>query len=176
MRNIFLNIFFFIFICLFLLFDISFLHAFSSLRLITHLALAPLIYAALVWNFKKVLICSLGIGFVQDMFSVFGIGVFTVTYVLIIVCVHYLFHQFITNKSLYSLIILIIVATLLFWIFMFMFSQFFLLLHISNTAFEIQSIDFRSIVWQAIFNVFFGAFLYYFLRAVNKRFMRIKNF
>lgn len=138
----------------------------SSLNII----LSLVIFLAIIINYQKGLWVAFGSGLFVELFSGYPFGVSSLTLMLTVIFINFLFNNFFTNRSLYSLMILGFIATV------------FHNLMVTGLIFGLglvdasaDAINFSFITqyfWQPFFNLIILAiifFVYYFLTG------RLKN-
>jgi|SRR3989344_5460425 len=119
----------------------------SSLNLI----LSLVIFLAIIVNYQKGLWFAWGAGLFLELFSNLPFGLLTLSLILTVVGINFLFTNFFTNRSLYSLIILGVIATLGYNLILFIFT---LLLITIGLPISLVGFDFWSeFFWQPFFNL-----------------------
>lgn len=94
--------------------QISFLYEFNYLREHLNLVLVLAILLVVISNFKNGFIFALFAGLVLDLYSPFNFGILTVALLTTTFIISVLFRKLITQKSIYSLLIVIIVGTIVY--------------------------------------------------------------
>jgi hypothetical protein len=134
--------------------------------------LVALIFICVVFDFGSGLAFGLFWAFVLDLYSPYPFGLYIISTMLTVFAVYQVFAQFLTNKSFYSLMVLMLLATVLFG----MFNLAFL-----NAGIFIDSKDFvmmkqeslnflYGLMWQTGLNLFTGGFLFMLLHQFSRRF------
>ncbi len=94
--------------------QISFLYQFNYFREHLNLVLVFAILLVVISSFKNGLIFALFAGLVLDLYSPFNFGILTVALLTTTFGINILFRKLITQKSIYSLLIVIIVGTIVY--------------------------------------------------------------
>lgn len=117
----------------------------SSLNLI----LSLLIFLTIIVNYHKALLWALGCGLFLEIYTVLPFGVTTISLILVVISINFLFNNFFTNRSFYSLIILGITGTLIYNLLVFTLN--FLLIIFGFDPFMPDLLI--NFVWQPILNL-----------------------
>jgi len=120
-----------------------------------NLILVTLIFICVILSYRLSLIWLLAAGFILDLFSVNPFGLYLLSLFVAILVIHFLFKQFFTNKSIYTVLTLGLIGTILFnaLIILFQFTLFYLKLHNLPAEFSFQT--FGSLIWQTLLNLLF---------------------
>jgi len=119
----------------------------SSLNII----LSLVIFLAIIINYHKSLWIAFGAGLFLELFSGYYFGITTLALLLTVIIVNFLFSNFFTNRSFYSLMILGFVATVIYNLIIagFIFGLTIVGFNIINTSFSF----FTQYFWQPFFNL-----------------------
>ncbi|MFH1173479.1 MAG: hypothetical protein V1692_03030, partial [bacterium] len=117
------------------------------------LVLGWLIFLAVILDFKSALGQVLGIGFLLEIFSVYPYGLLMASLFLIIVLIRWLFNQFFTNRSYYSLLFLGFIGIIFYQLLILSGSWLFYALNFSvvNNGFNLQYL--YGLLWQVVLNL-----------------------
>ena len=117
------------------------------------LSLCAIIFIAVMHDYLLALWWAFGIGILSNLFSIYSFGIIPISLLMSIIIINYLFTRIITNRSLYSLLALGFIGTLIY--------NFFLWLA-TNAAYYMQINEYRIILdrsfwlmlsWQSALNV-----------------------
>lgn len=94
--------------------QVSFLTTWSKPVSSLNIILSLIIFFAIILNYKKSLWYAFGAGLFIELFSGYAFGITTLALILTVVIVNWLFNNFFTNRSFYSLMILGFIATIVY--------------------------------------------------------------
>ena len=106
------------------------------------------------YSFIFILKWAVFAGILMDMFSQFTFGTYTIALVLTQFLIYFLFQRFFTNKSYYSLIVLVTSGTLFFNFFLIISSLFFQTINVNLFGIEFGGSLIFSILFQLLINLF----------------------
>lgn len=149
------------------LFQISFLNNIVILREL-NLILVLIIFVSLL-DYKYGLYCIFFGVSVLELYSPYPAGLLFFSYFFTFLAVIWLFRNFFTNKSLYSLIIIGLLGTLCCNVFLYIFNESLFLLNISNILISLNVRYFMNLACQIICNLIGLSVLFIFFRTINKR-------
>lgn len=109
MINIIKRILFFLIL---ILLHFSFIKNLPSPINLIDLVLIGLIFFGIIYDFRRVLVYALVIGLLVDITTPFFYGIYTLTLILTIILVEAIYNRFITNRSLYSILVLLIIGSI----------------------------------------------------------------
>jgi rod shape-determining protein MreD len=95
-----------------ILIQLNFLYYFPGFKNYFNPFLLLMIYLTLIYGWRKGIIWGAIGGFILDIYSLLNFGVLTISLLASILIAYFLFNRFFTNRSLYSLNILIICGIL----------------------------------------------------------------
>lgn len=119
----------------------------SSLNII----LSLVIFFAIILNYKKSLWYAFGAGLFVELFSGYGFGITTLALILTVIIINFLFNNFFTNRSFYSLMILGFIATIIYNLLISITLFSLSIVGQSITGFEFSF--FTQYLWQPFFNL-----------------------
>lgn len=126
----------------------------SSLNII----LSLVIFFAVILNYKKGLWYAFGVGLFIELFSGYIFGVTTLALILTVVAINWLFNNFFTNRSFYSLMILGFIATIIYNLLVTITLFILTLAGFSIYGFEFSF--FANYLWQPFFNLIVLAIIF----------------
>lgn len=134
-----------------------------------NLILVLIVSITLVRGYHQGLVWTLVAGGLMDLYSGFPFGTITLALLLSIILGHHLFKNFLTNRSLYSLTLIIIGATLSYNLLIALITN---LLHFFNPSSLNLNLNLpflSSIIWQSFGNSLFVWLTFLIYGAVSKR-------
>lgn len=158
----------FLFLILFLL-QISFLPGLGFPWQKLNLILSTLIFITVILSHKKAIGGAVMMGALWDLYSPFPYSMITVALVLTIFITNFFFNNFFTNRSLYSLLFLGLVSTLLYNFTVKLFNQILYLIKISDSFIVWNKIYLYHLLWQIGLNLVFLFFLFMIFYLISKR-------
>lgn len=166
MKRIFLFIFF---IILLSLVQIGLLNSLGDWGKNINLILCLVVFITIIFNYSQGLWSAFLGGLVLDLYSPLIFGIFTLVFLIIAILINFLFTNFFTNKSLYSLLALggfaIIVYNLLFFVFVGLLFVF----DLRGTYLILDINWLKNLMSQIILNFIVLALFFIFINKLNKR-------
>lgn len=104
-----------ILIFLAVLFQLNFINFLPPTLKFINPLLIIIIIIMITQDLKQSLIWCLVVGFFIDLYSFLNFGTYIFTYILTIIITYYLFQKFITNKTLYTFLVLTFFSSLIFY-------------------------------------------------------------
>ncbi|MFA5070147.1 MAG: hypothetical protein WC528_02595 [Patescibacteria group bacterium] len=150
-----------ILIILVLIFQLNILYFISSLSSLINPFLIIAVLLLLLYDLKISFFWVLVGAFLIDIYSINFFGLYLITYVLTIYVANFFFKRFFTNRSLYSFIIISMIATISYFVFLAGFSQLFYYIHISPYSLRLDHIFFLSVLYQTMINAFIMGLAYF---------------
>ena len=139
------------------------------------LVLIGLIFFGIIYDFRRVLIYALVIGLFVDITTPFFYGIYTISLIFTIVLVEAIYNRFITNRSLYSILALLIIGSIsrhyLYFTFLgvwFFFSQ---KVNFFNQLFTYQ--DLLNSGWMILLNSIIATMMFLFIYFFSNKFKAI---
>jgi hypothetical protein len=127
----------------------------SSLNLI----LISVIFLTVIINYQRGLWWALGGGLFLELYSGLAFGLTTLGLLIMVIIINFLFNNFFTNRSFYSLMILGLIGTVSYNLIILTLSLIGLLFGLTNFW---LSFDFSSqFIWQPIFNLIILAIIFF---------------
>lgn len=166
---------FFIILCLVVI-QLSFLSVFPLLHTSVNIILVAIIYYTLVVGIYNGLIAGFIFGFILDIFSAYTIGPITLSFLITLSITYFLFRHFLSNNSLYSLLLLITSGTLIYSATFYMNSWLFYFLRFHSLTYEISYLDWPLVAWQLVIHNILGLIIYYVLRRMSRNLLNVNNF
>lgn len=118
-----------------------------------NLVLSLLIFATVIINHRLGLILALIIGPAIDFYSGLTFGIITFSLLSVIATIGYLFDHFFTNRSVYSLLSLGIVANILYGFLLLTLSRLFYLIKVNEAVISLDKTYFMNLLWQIGLNL-----------------------
>ncbi len=151
------------------LFQVSFIGEFDFLRNNLQLLLVIVIVLTFYSSYKSVLIFSIISGFIVDLFSIYNFGVTTAAFLITFLLINLLFKRLISNKETYSLILVTLIGTVVYNVFLFLVTNSLYIINL-NSVRIIFSFDFLySIIWQLIIHSFLIIIMLVLTKFINKK-------
>jgi len=116
-----------------------------------NLILSAVIFVTVIFNYQRGLWWAFGGGIFWEIYSGMPFGVSSLTLIFTVVIINFLFNNFFTNRSLYSLLILGSLGTVLYNLIIFLVSIIFLSLNLGNYFAELSF--WPNFFWQPILNL-----------------------
>lgn len=107
-------------------------------------------------------------GLLLDLFSQFMFGTYIITFCISLTAVYLIFKKFLTNRSYYSLTLLVLIGTIIFNLILFITTNFFLAVNLTtfNITFNFQFITY--ILWQSLINIIVAIIAFKIKKSVDK--------
>ncbi|MBU1146443.1 hypothetical protein KKD80_02770 [Patescibacteria group bacterium] len=138
------------------LFQISFIAALPWPGNYFNLVLVILIFITVIFNFHQALWFGLFSGFLIDMFSLSGFGTIAAISILVVIILNFLFKNFFTNRSLYSLMILGLIGNVIYILSLLLFNFSFFIFGGTDSLLKFFSrANILGLLWQIMFSVLF---------------------
>jgi len=166
------NILIFLVILALVVVQISFLNQLSSDIVSLNLILLFLVFIVFRLEIIPLLWWSLVVGFILDLFSAFPFGTTMIVTIITSLSLHFLFQNFLTNRSLYSFVLLTIIGTLIYNILFFLGSLIFHSLNLQNYYLLSGSQFWAGLFWQIILNSIIAFPFFLVIRFLSNRFQR----
>ena len=148
--------------------QVSFFPAFSRLSSF-NLLLNILIFICIIMDFDKSLLLSLIFGILLDIFSSLNFGIITICFVLTLISVNFLFHALFTNKSLYTLLALGLIGTLIYSSLIYILNYACFMLNLTELNIILNFQYFTDIFWQVVLGAFFLILSFFIYKSVSKK-------
>ena len=120
-----------------------------------NLILVLIIFIAIIFNLSLAFLWGIVSGFILDSLSVATFGVYLSASFLIIIIINWLFKRFFTNKSIYTVLLLGLIGTILFKIFIWFFNYLAFYLKLSDFQVTFTRLIAVSLAWQVVLNLIF---------------------
>ncbi|MFH1536606.1 MAG: hypothetical protein ABID45_01315 [Patescibacteria group bacterium] len=169
----FKNIIIFLILIFFLLIQISFLANSDFLHknlqlififLLTILLLAKFsLYYCLKW--------AIFAGLILDIYSQFVFGSYIISFVLTLFIVYLILYKFLTNKSYYTLIALVLIGTVSYNLILFILALFFYIINVTAFKIDFNLALLTGIFWQCLINMFIVTIVHLFRKRILKAFI-----
>ncbi|MDP2683851.1 MAG: hypothetical protein Q8P20_02230 [bacterium] len=148
-------------IILLVLFQIGFLKEFTSFSKYFNLVLIIAIFLTFTSEFNKPLIFTIITGFILEFNSLYLFGTYTLSLLLTIFFIKYLSNKYINQKTYYSLLIITIVGTIAYNLFIIISINFSYIFNFNIFSYNINSSLIKDILFQLLFHsVTLSGFLY----------------
>ena len=168
LSKIFVNLFL---IVLLALVQISFINSLPKVASSLNLILIILIFLLILTNFKLALIWAVSLGYLLDLFSFYPFGIYLVSLSLTIVIAHFLLTNFFTNRSLYSFLALVAIATINYEIFINSITYLINLTSSNTSSYQIINFNYhfwQIKCWELGSNLLITIFLFYLISFIGK--------
>ncbi len=157
-------------VCLLALFQISFIAILPWPLNYFNLILSTLIFITTIFNFSQALWFALFAGLIIDEFSFSGFGTMAAILIIVATAINFLFRNFFTNRSLYSLVILGLIGNGVYILSLLIFNFLFFILGAAESLEKFFSYDnIWGLGWQMIFNVLFLTIIFLALNFLSKK-------
>jgi hypothetical protein len=94
--------------------QISFLNSFDVIRQYSHLVLVVAVFITTTIGYRRGFLFTAVAGLTLDCYSSFGFGAITISMLLPIIAIYYLFRTWLAHKSFYSIALVMLVSTLIY--------------------------------------------------------------
>jgi len=133
--------------------------------------LVCLLFLGFIHNFHQSIIYGLIIGFILDHYSALFFGAFFLALPISILISQKIFSSFLTNRSFYSLLILVLISTIAYQLILFIYYNIQVFLATKEIAFVFASKNFLINLFEAeIMNLCFASLLYWTVALMTKHF------
>lgn len=153
-----------------LILQISFFVNFEFLRDKLNIILIMLTFFILTFGFQQSLIWGIVCGYFLDYYSSLPFGYFSLSIIITLIIIYLLFHHYLANRSIITLILLVATATISFN-FLIIFFDFFISLF-GFTQFNFDLSHLINIIWQTILNTSLSVFCFIIYNFINSKFHR----
>jgi len=126
-----------------------------------NLVLIALVFILIFNSYQKALQWAVGLGLLIDLYSFLPFGFYTINLIIVLLIINFLLTNVFTNKSFYSVLILIILATFFYNLIFIIFS------YLTNINF---TLNWHNILKQIFYNSFISLFLFYLFSLTIKKF------
>lgn len=151
-----------------IIFQISFISNFDLLRTKINFILILLTFFTLLFNFQQTLFWGVFSGYFLDYYSSLPFGLISLSLLVSIVIIYFLFENYFTNRSLVTLVLLIASATLAFHLSLTFFSYIFSVFGWLDFHFTVEQTI--TILIQIFLNALIAVFIYIIYTILNDRF------
>lgn len=131
--------------------------------------LALIVFIALIRGYHQGLVWAVVAGGLMDLYSGWPFGTMILALLLSIILGHYLFKNFLTNRSVYSLTLIIIGTTLSYNFFVVLIINFLHFFNPSNLNLDFNSFFLASVAWQILGNSLLIWLTFFGYNAITKR-------
>jgi len=166
-HNIIIYILFFILV----IFQVAFLGNFSFFLLRFNLIIVGLVLLLNLLKFERFLPVALLSGVVLDLYSSLPFGVYALTMLVTFVILEILFVNFFTNHSLYSIVLLGVIATVVYNLIFLLLNGLMYLLNFGNVI--VGQVYLLNFIWQIFDNAVILIICFYLINSISKRFKPI---
>ncbi|MFA5128607.1 MAG: rod shape-determining protein MreD [Patescibacteria group bacterium] len=157
-------------ISLLVLFQASFIAALPWPFNYFNFVLSVLIFIAVIFNFRQALWFALFSGLILDIFSFSGFGTMAAILILNAIIINFLFRNFFTNRSLYSLIIIGLIGNGIYILSLLIFNFLFFIFGAADNLEKFFSREnIFGLGWQVVFGVLFLAILFLLFNFLSKK-------
>lgn len=115
---------------------------------------------------------SLVTGVIIDLFSPFPFGTTTIVIITTSIILQFLFKNFLTNRSLYTFVLLSMTGTLVYNFLLFAASYLLYSLNINQFYLLYGSRFWIGLIWQIVFNTIIAVIIFFSLRYITNRFQK----
>lgn len=107
-------------------------------------------------------------GFFLDLFSQFIFGTYIFTFCLSLIAVYFIFRKFLTNRSYYSLALLVLIGTFIFNFLLFVTSNFFSAVNLTTFDITFNGQFILFMLWQSLINIIIASIAFKIKKSVDK--------
>lgn len=158
----------FILIILLVLFQINFFSAYSPAPFINFVLMAAVLIS-IYKSFRTGLIFCLIAGAVLDLYSSFGFGCFIISLITPVVMIYYIFRKLLAHHSIYTVILVMIVSTVVFNLIFWLIVNLEYWLGWSSFTISLASRYFIKIVIQVITHLILTLVFYFLAKIINTK-------
>ena len=166
MKRIFLFIFL---IILSSLIQIGLLNSLDDWGNRINLILCLVVFITIIFNYSSGLWAAFIGGLILDLYSPLTFGIFTLIFLIIAILANFLFTNFFTNKSLYSLLALGGLASILYGLLFYIFVYLLFVSNLSDTYFLLDIVWLKNLMNQIILNSIILILFFIFVNKLSKR-------
>jgi len=156
-------------ILLLLIIQTSFISGFWGVFNNFNLIFYILIFYSVIIGFEQSLVLSFIFGILLEPFTLLNFGVTTLCLLLSLFLVNLLFHALFTNKSLYSLLVLLVIGICINNLFVFIFNNFLFLIGLSGFKITLNVEYFSAIIWQSFLGMIFLSVAFTVFKAASRK-------
>jgi len=149
--------------------QLSFLNGLPAKLNNLNLILIILVFILVLFGLDIAAWWTVGIGLLLDIFSFMPFGIYLVSLSLTIIITNFLLINFFTNRSLYSFLALVSIATLIYAVLLTCLSYFVNLLGIKETALVINKNFWLIKFYQLILNLIITTTIFYLINFISKK-------
>lgn len=165
MKN-FLNLFLILVITIFQISFFSFLnYPLNNLNVI----LTTIVFITIILNYRLGLYSAVLAGIVLDLYSVNGLGPVIITLLVVVLSLNFLFNNFFTNRSFYSLLVLGFIGTVIYDVVLLFLKYIFYSLKINGLIPNLDRFWFYNFSWQIILNLVLISLIFLIFNALSKK-------
>lgn len=135
-----------------------------------NLILSAIIFVTVIFNYQRGLWWAFGGGVIWELYSGMPFGISSLTFIIVAVIINFLFNNFFTNRSLYSLLILGYLGTVVYSLIVFLVSFVFLTLNLGNYFAELRF--WPNFFWQPLLNLLILTIIFF---AFHNSTSRLRN-
>jgi rod shape-determining protein MreD len=139
-----------------------------------NLVLGVVVFITLI-DYQKALWVAFIFGLLMDIYSFKGFGLMSLGLILVVIIVNLLFKNLFTNRSLFSLLVLGIIATVFFEFLDFIFNHLYFYLKLATYPVTFSVLFFQDLFWQIVLNLVFLVFVFYFYRYLSKSYANLER-
>ena len=133
--------------------QVSFLTTWSRPVNSLNLILSLIIFLVAINRYRQGLWWAFGAGCFLELYSFDFSGLTTLALIITVVIVNFLFNNFFTNYSFYSLTISGLMGTLIYNLLIFLVDELFILLGIATQGIVSAALFFQNLIWQTVLNL-----------------------
>lgn len=157
-------------IIIFLILEVSLLSFLLPRYLVPNLVLICLVvWLVLLVDFKTLLVLMFLSGVVLDFFSGLAIGTSALSFLIIILLLQIIKTRFFTKPTFWQIIVLILLASVFYWLFIYLEVQFLRLVHWNDFGQQFSWVTSFAMISQLMANLFFGVGVYFLLKKLEKQ-------
>jgi len=162
------------------LLQVNFLNFFGLFKKFFNPLMLLIIYITLIYGLRLSLICSIVGGFLLGLYSLLNFGLIMISLIICTLVVNYLFNKLFTNRSLYSLNLLVIFGTIVYNLSLFVINWFLFIFNSSTFFISINYIYIYHLIIQIALSCLVVTLIYilfnYLTQRLKKTFLIKENF
>ncbi|MFA6098443.1 MAG: hypothetical protein WCV50_00600 [Patescibacteria group bacterium] len=159
-----------IFAILIALFQISFLFEFNIFNQYLNLIVLMVVLFSILKDYKTALIFAIISGLVLDIYSPFSFGIITLSLAATVPVMHVIFIKFIAHKSIFTLILAIIVSLLVYNLVLWSFTNIFYWLGWNDFTIKLNPSYLNNLIIQLAFQIILMSIIYFSLKFIKTKF------
>lgn len=158
-----------ILIIILVILQLSFFNSFDYPINILNIFLPVIIFIAIIFNYQLALYWSFFAGLLLSLFSILNFGIILISLILTVIIINFLFANFFTNKSLYSLLILGSFSLIIYNFLILVISLPLYFLRFNKFFFSLNWSYIMNLFWQILFALFILTVMFLTFKFLSKK-------